>query len=106
MARLVSRVLGVVATLAFVAVALLAVVALHPPDPSGPSSSSDGVCAAPPPDAGTGDRTVALAGRTYDAFAGVIEAVSDRGTADLWRSVFATCGGAAAFDPDGTPGPG
>jgi hypothetical protein len=105
MARLVSRVLGVVATLAFVAVALLAAGELRAPDGPGPASS-EGACAATPTDAGAGERTVALADRTYDAFAGVIEAVSDHGTADLWRSVFATCAGPGAFDPDGTAGPG
>ncbi len=106
MTRLVTRVLGALAALAVALAGLSAVAALHGHDLSVPSSP-DGACAASPaPDAGTDDRVLDLADRTYDAFAGVIEAVSDRGTADLWRSVFATCEGPGAFDPDGSAPPG
>jgi len=105
MARLVTRVLGAVATLVFTLVVVLAAVAFHGVDGSGPSPPG-GACADPSGAAdGSGGRTVALADRTPDVFARVIEAVSDRETADRWRSAFSTCDGPAAFDPDGSSGP-
>jgi hypothetical protein len=104
MTRLVTRVTAAATALACTAVAILVLVAHHAPDAAG--SSPDAACAAAPADAGTGDRVLALAGRTYDAFAEVIEAVSDRATAELWRSVFATCDGGGTFDPDGSASPG
>jgi hypothetical protein len=103
-------VLSALATLVLTLVVALAAVAAHRADGGDPSL--DGACAevlaTASPD-GSGGSTdgggLDLADRTYDAFADLIGAVSDGETADLWRSVFATCEG-GTFDPDGTPGPG
>jgi hypothetical protein len=105
MTRRITRILGAAATLVFTLVAALTVVSLLGPDRSGPSAPDLACAQSALPDDGSGDRALALADRTYEAFAAVIQAVSDGATADLWRSVFDACGRPAAFDPDGSGAP-